>query len=81
MPHTSNHSIRAPLNDNWLITDEVPIASAVWHPCGEKRNLNTELRLSRGSSTGTSLPDDGFHRRQHHDQVPPGLGRLPVTAE
>ncbi|WP_341720081.1 DUF4360 domain-containing protein [Micromonospora sp. FIMYZ51] len=54
---TTNHRIAAPLDDNWLITDEVPIASAVWHPCGEVRNLNinTELRLSRGTSTGTSF--------------------------
>lgn len=54
---TSNHPIAAPLNDNWIRTDEVPIASVVWHPCGERRNLNinSELRLSRGSSTGTSF--------------------------
>ncbi|BCJ57565.1 hypothetical protein Jiend_09870 [Micromonospora endophytica] len=54
---TTNHRIPAPLDDNWLVTDEVPIASAVWHPCGELRNLNinTELRLSRGTSTGTSF--------------------------
>lgn len=53
----TNHSIPAPLDDNWIASDEVPIASAVWHPCGELRNLNinTELRLSRGSSTGTNF--------------------------
>jgi hypothetical protein len=53
----SNHSIAAPLDDNWMVSDEVPIASVVWHPCGEQRNLNinTELRLSRGSSSGTSF--------------------------
>ena len=53
---STNHSIPAPMDDNWLVTDEVPIASTVWHPCGEQRNLNinTELRLNRGTSTGTS---------------------------
>lgn len=52
-----NHTISAPLDDNWIASDEVPIASAVWHPCGELRNLNinTELRVSRGSSTGTNF--------------------------
>lgn len=51
------HPIAAPLDDNWLASDEVPIASVVWHPCGELRNLNinTELRIARGTSTGTSF--------------------------
>ncbi|GAA1609292.1 DUF4360 domain-containing protein [Actinoplanes couchii] len=52
----ANHAIGAPLDDNWLITDEVPIASQVYRPCGEQRNLNinTELRVARGSSTDVS---------------------------
>nr|MDT0659161.1 DUF4360 domain-containing protein [Micromonospora sp. DSM 115978] len=53
----SNHSFPTPLDDNWLVSDEVPIASVVWHPCGEQRNLNinTELLLNQGTSTGTSF--------------------------
>jgi hypothetical protein len=53
----SNHPIPAPLDDNWMVSDEVPIASLVWHPCGEHRNLNinTELRLSKGTSTEASF--------------------------
>ncbi|MFV2103439.1 DUF4360 domain-containing protein [Micromonospora sp. LOL_024] len=69
---SSNHAIPAPLDDNWMVTDEVPIASVVWHPCGELRNLNmnTELRLSRGSSSGTSFltmdSTDGSIQTMYH---------------
>ncbi|MFY1694657.1 MULTISPECIES: DUF4360 domain-containing protein [unclassified Solwaraspora] len=54
---STNHPIAAPLDDNWVVTDEVPIGSVVWHPCGELRNLNinTELRLTKGTSTGESF--------------------------
>jgi hypothetical protein len=54
---TSNFSFPTPLDDIWIISEEVPIASVVWHPCGEQRNLNinTELRLSQGTSTETSF--------------------------
>ena len=53
----TNHPLAVPLDDNWLASDEVPIAAMVWHPCGELRNLNinTELRLARGTSTDTSF--------------------------
>ncbi|GAB7045358.1 DUF4360 domain-containing protein [Catenuloplanes indicus] len=52
-----NHPITAPLDDNWIASDEVPIAAVVWHPCGELRNLNinTELRVSKGTSTTASF--------------------------
>ncbi|MEG3633640.1 DUF4360 domain-containing protein [Micromonospora palythoicola] len=68
----SNHPIPAPLDDNWMVTDEVPIASVVWHPCGELRNLNinTELRLSRGRSTDTNFltmdSTDGSIQTMYH---------------
>jgi hypothetical protein len=54
---TSNFSFATPLDDIWIVSEEVPIASVVWHPCGEQRNLNinTELRLAQGTSTGTSF--------------------------
>jgi hypothetical protein len=48
----TNHPLAAPLDDNWMVSDEVPVAAMVWHPCGEMRNLNinTELRVARGTS-------------------------------
>jgi len=53
----TNHPVASPLDDNWFVSDEVPIASVVWHPCGELRNLNinTELRVNKGSSTQASF--------------------------
>ncbi|MET8154435.1 DUF4360 domain-containing protein [Actinoplanes sp. NPDC049668] len=53
----SVHPIAAPLDDNWFASDEVPVAAVVWHPCGELRNLNinTELRLAKGTSTDASF--------------------------
>jgi Domain of unknown function (DUF4360) len=52
----ATHQLAAPLDDNWIATDDVPIAAQVFHPCGELRNLNinTELRVGRGSSTDVS---------------------------
>lgn len=46
------HSFTGPFDDNWQTTDTAEIASMSWHPCGEQRNLNinTELRVSKGSS-------------------------------
>ena len=51
------HPITAPLDDNWIATDEVEVAAMVWRPCGELRNLNinTELRLTKGTSTVPSF--------------------------
>lgn len=52
-----NHPLAAPLDDNWIASDEVPVAAMVWHPCGELRNLNinTELRVTKGPSSNTSF--------------------------
>ncbi|MDI6104101.1 DUF4360 domain-containing protein [Actinoplanes sp. NEAU-A12] len=52
----ANHRIPAPYDDNWIATDEVPVAALVYRPCGERRNLNinTELRVTRGTSTDVS---------------------------
>ncbi|WP_203897000.1 DUF4360 domain-containing protein [Virgisporangium aliadipatigenens] len=51
-----NHNIGAPLDDNWIVSDDVPIAAQVFRPCGELRNLNinTELRVAKGTSTDVS---------------------------
>ncbi|MDI6097468.1 DUF4360 domain-containing protein [Actinoplanes sp. NEAU-A12] len=52
----ANHPISAPLDDNWIATDAVPVAAQVFRPCGELRNLNinTELRVAKGTSTDVS---------------------------
>ncbi|MGN9910182.1 DUF4360 domain-containing protein [Phytohabitans sp. LJ34] len=66
------HPITAPLDDNWIATDEVEVAAMVWRPCGELRNLNinTELRVNKGTSTGTSFvtmdSTDGDIRTVYH---------------
>ena len=46
------HTWKGPLSDDWQATDEVEVAAIVYHPCGERRNfnINTELRVSAGSS-------------------------------
>ncbi|MEU1621290.1 DUF4360 domain-containing protein [Streptomyces sp. NPDC005722] len=53
-PETSaiSHTFRGALDDNWQSTDSVDVAALVWAPCGELRNfnINTELRVSAGSS-------------------------------
>ncbi|MFB9907356.1 DUF4360 domain-containing protein [Allokutzneria oryzae] len=48
----SKHNFSGPLDDNWQTTDKVDIASLVYAPCGEKRNvnINTELRVNKGTS-------------------------------
>jgi len=53
----TNHPLTAPLDDNWIASDDVPVAAQVWHPCGEMRNLNinTELRVAKGTSTDASF--------------------------
>ncbi|KIF01801.1 hypothetical protein PL81_33575 [Streptomyces sp. RSD-27] len=54
-----SHSLRGPFQDNWQVTDAVPVEALVFHPCGAKRNLNinTELLTQAGSSSaaGTSF--------------------------
>jgi Domain of unknown function (DUF4360) len=50
------HNLSGPRNGDWQFTDQVPVTSLVWHPCGAQRNLNinTELRASKGSSNNAS---------------------------
>ncbi|MFB9905804.1 DUF4360 domain-containing protein [Allokutzneria oryzae] len=52
-----SHSFRGPLSDNWQTTDRTEIADLVYAPCGEQRNLNvnTELRVNKGTSTANSF--------------------------
>ncbi|MBN1172281.1 MAG: DUF4360 domain-containing protein [Micromonosporaceae bacterium] len=48
----TSHWFTGPMDDNWQTTDKADIASLVFAPCGEVRNLNvnTELRVSAGTS-------------------------------
>jgi hypothetical protein len=47
-----SHPFSGPLSDYWQATDKTDVASIVYAPCGEQRilNLNTELRVSAGTS-------------------------------
>ena len=51
-----SYRLPAPSDGDWINTDQVPVASWVWHPCGALRNLNinTELRVSGGTSKSAS---------------------------
>nr|WP_211225646.1 DUF4360 domain-containing protein [Amycolatopsis nigrescens] len=52
----STHPFGGPYSDNWQFTDKTETAHLVFAPCGEERNLNvnTELRVSAGSSGNSS---------------------------
>jgi hypothetical protein len=55
-----SHTFNGPLSDDWHATDQTDVASLVYAPCGEDRNLNvnTELRVYAGTSnprTSTSF--------------------------
>jgi hypothetical protein len=46
------HNVAGPFSDDWQATDQTDVASLVYAPCGEERNLNvnTELRVYAGTS-------------------------------
>lgn len=48
-----SHPFSGPYDDNWQATDETDWAQLVYAPCGVQRNfnINTELRVSAGSSS------------------------------
>lgn len=52
-----SHTYTGPLSDNWQATDSTEWGAIVYAPCGEQRllNINTELRVTAGTSTGTSF--------------------------
>lgn len=45
-------SLNGGMSDNWQVTHQTPVASIIYHPCGERRNfnVNTELRVDKGTS-------------------------------
>jgi hypothetical protein len=48
----TTHPFKGPYDDDWTASDSLDIASLVYKPCGEERNLNvnTELKISAGKS-------------------------------
>jgi Domain of unknown function (DUF4360) len=52
----ASHPFHGPYDDDWQTTDTVDVASLVYAPCGEERNLNinTELRVAAGTSDPTT---------------------------
>ncbi|MBP2401210.1 DUF4360 domain-containing protein [Streptomyces syringium] len=57
MSHTTSvtHRFAGPVNDNWQTSDVTGVESLVYAPCGTQRilNVNTELRVSAGTSDPT----------------------------
>ncbi|GAA4914337.1 DUF4360 domain-containing protein [Streptomyces coeruleoprunus] len=50
-----SHPFNGPYDNNWQATDQTDWGQLVWAPCGVKRNfnINTELRVSAGTSDPT----------------------------
>jgi hypothetical protein len=53
---SATHPLNGPYDDDWQTTDSTDLASLVFAPCGEERNLNinTELRVNAGTSDPTT---------------------------
>jgi hypothetical protein len=51
----ATHPLQGPFSDNWQTSDKTDVAALVYAPCGEDRllNINTELRVSAGTSDAT----------------------------
>ncbi|MFD0686115.1 DUF4360 domain-containing protein [Actinomadura fibrosa] len=47
-----SHTLKGAYSDDWQFSDRTPVAELVFKPCGEDRNfnINTELRVNKGSS-------------------------------
>ncbi|WP_329350993.1 DUF4360 domain-containing protein [Streptomyces sp. NBC_01261] len=54
---SKNHPFNGPYDDNWQANDTTDVAQLVWAPCGVQRNfnINTELRVSAGSSSASAV--------------------------
>jgi hypothetical protein len=52
----SRQQFAGPYDSDWQRTDSVGLAALAWAPCGASRdlNINTELRVSRGSSAAST---------------------------
>ncbi|TMQ94750.1 DUF4360 domain-containing protein [Actinomadura soli] len=68
----SSHTLKGSYSDNWQFSDRTDVAELVWKPCGEDRNfnVNTELRVMKGSSKDTSFmafdSTDGSVKTTYH---------------
>lgn len=53
----SSHTVKGSYSDNWQFSDRTDVAELVFKPCGVDRNfnINTELRVYKGGSQGTSF--------------------------
>ncbi|WP_171171771.1 DUF4360 domain-containing protein [Streptomyces sp. I05A-00742] len=53
---SANHRFTGPFSDDWQTTDVTDVDALVYAPCGTQRilNVNTELRVSAGSSDPAS---------------------------
>ncbi|MFF4223671.1 DUF4360 domain-containing protein [Streptomyces abikoensis] len=53
---SASHRFAGPVSDDWQTSDVTDVASLVYAPCGVQRilNVNTELRVSAGSSDPSS---------------------------
>ncbi|WP_285750865.1 DUF4360 domain-containing protein [Lentzea sp. NBRC 105346] len=68
----SSHNINGPFGDDWQFTDKTDVASIVFAPCGETRNLNvnTELRAYSNGHNASSFvtmdsTDGGVSTKYH----------------
>lgn len=54
----TTHPFKGPYDNDWAATDSLDVVSLVFKPCGEERNLNvnTELKLSAGTSDPKKTP-------------------------
>ncbi|RFS87251.1 DUF4360 domain-containing protein [Actinomadura spongiicola] len=66
------HELEGPYSDNWSFSDRTEVAEMIFKPCGEDRNfnINTELRVYKGGSRGTSFmafdSTDGSYKTTYH---------------
>lgn len=54
------HTLRGRYQDNWQLTDQVPIEALVYHPCGAKRNLNINSELVAKAGTSDTANTTSF---------------------
>ncbi|KLU89181.1 hypothetical protein MAPG_08155 [Magnaporthiopsis poae ATCC 64411] len=57
---SSTLTLRGPYDDNYLKTDELPVESTVWSPCGIEGllNINSEVRVTSSTSNNVLLTVD-----------------------
>ncbi|TDD82211.1 DUF4360 domain-containing protein [Actinomadura rubrisoli] len=69
-----SHTLKGSYSDNWQFSDRTPVTELVFKPCGEDRNfnINTELRVNKGSSDPSETSfmafdsTDGSYKTTYH---------------